>query len=105
MAYTTQLTPRVQQVLRGIKQHQAGAPPAIQRLPITIDIMHQIKTVLQQQPNSYHNILMWATCCLAFSAFYAAMSSQSLNKEATIQPHTFHTAILQWMTVIIPLWL
>ena len=68
-AYTTQLTPRVQQVLRGIKRHQAGASPAIQRLPITIDIMHQIKTVLQQQPNSYHNILMWATCYLAFFGF------------------------------------
>ena len=31
--------------------------------------MHQIKAVLQQQPNSYHNILMWATCCLAFFGF------------------------------------
>ena len=69
MAYITQLTPRVQQVLRGIKRHQAGAPPSVQRLPITIDIMHQIKSVLQQQPNSYHNILMWATCCLAFFGF------------------------------------
>ena len=68
-AYTTQLTPRGQQALHGIKRHQAGAPPAIQRLPIAIDIMHQIKTVPQQQPNSYHNIVMWATCCLAFLGF------------------------------------
>ena len=31
--------------------------------------MHQIKVNLQQQPHSYHNILMCATCCLAFFTF------------------------------------
>ena len=81
-------------------------PPAVQRLPITIDIMHQIKSVLQQQPNSYHNILMWATCCLAFFGFLRCNEfTLPSHKEAMIQLHTFHIAILQWMTVIIPLWL
>ena len=67
--------------------------------------MHWIKIVLQQQPNSYHNILMWTTCCLASLVFYAVISSQSFWKETMIQPHTFHTVILEGMTVIISFWL
>ena len=39
-AYSTQLTPRVQQVLRGIKRHQAHEFTPSQRLPITTNIMH-----------------------------------------------------------------
>lgn len=64
--YSTQLTPRVQQVLQGIKRYQAHVFTPAQRLPITTDIMQQIKQVLQQHPHSYNNIMMWAACCLAF---------------------------------------
>ena len=64
--YTTQLTARVQQVLHGIKRQHACVS---HRLPITTDIMHQIKETLLQQPHSYHSILMWAACCLGFFGF------------------------------------
>ena len=43
------------------------SPP--RRLPITTEIMHQIKETLLQHPHSYHSILMWAACCLAFFGF------------------------------------
>ena len=63
--YTSQLTPRVRQVLQGIQRHQAHMCSPTTRLPITI----QIKAILQQHPHSYHNIMMWAACCMAFFGF------------------------------------
>jgi len=67
--FNLQLTPRLQQVLRGIKKHQARSHPEQPRLPITSHIMKQIKEVLLQQPHSYTNIMMWAACCIAFFGF------------------------------------
>ena len=68
-SFSLQLTPRLQQVLKGIRKHQAsGTSPRIRR-PITIQIMAGIKSVLQKNPHLYHNIMMWAACCLAFFGF------------------------------------
>ena len=52
-----------------IKRQQACVSPPPHRLPITTDIMHRIKETLLQQPHSYHSILMWTVCCLAFFGF------------------------------------
>ena len=65
----SQLTPRLQLVLRGIKRAKATGSQTPARLPITIDIMRQIKAVLMRAPEKYDNILLWAACCLAFFGF------------------------------------
>ena len=31
--------------------------------------MQKIKAILQQHPHLYHNIMMWAACCMAFFGF------------------------------------
>ena len=67
--FCSQLTPRVQQVVRGIRKVQALEKPTQLRLPVTIDIMLKIKAVLSRNPHKYHNIMMWAVCCIAFFGF------------------------------------
>ena len=66
--FSKQLTPRLELVLKGIKKEKAkSAPPS--RLPITVEIMGSIKTVLALHPTDYDNTLLWAACCLAFFGF------------------------------------
>ena len=67
--FAEQLTPRLELVLKGIKREKAKTAPPPARLPITVDIMSKIKTVLLQRPTEYDNILLWAACCLAFFGF------------------------------------
>ena len=67
--FSLQLTPRLQQVLRGIKKRQAVHHPTRVRLPITIHIMKNIKDALSREPDSYNNTMLWAACCMAFFGF------------------------------------
>lgn len=67
--FDKQLTPRLQLTLKGIQKSQAITQPARIRLPITLQIMGNIKTLLAKQPSSYYNIMIWAACCLAFFGF------------------------------------
>ena len=67
--FSQQLTPRLQRALTGIKRNQAATSPPRTRLPITLQLMHNLKCLLFQQPSSYDNIMLWATCCLAFCGF------------------------------------
>ena len=64
-----QLSPCLHSVLKGIKKTQAITQPAKTCLPITFDIMKNIKNLLSRQPNSYLNIMIWTACCLAFFGF------------------------------------
>ena len=73
--FSSQLIPRVQQVVRGICKMQAAERPTQVCLPITINIMVKIKAILSQEPHKYQNIMMWAACCVAFLVFSAAVSS------------------------------
>jgi len=66
--FSEQLTPCLQLVLCGIKKSQASTPSRV-RLPITLELMQNIRQVLFSQPHSYTNIMLWATCCLAFFGF------------------------------------
>ena len=43
--------------------------PLKQRLPITAAIMTRIHSTVAQNPNDYHNIMIWAACSLAFFGF------------------------------------
>ena len=67
--FSQQLSPWLQLALTGIKRSQAATSPPRTRLPITLQLMHNLKRLLSQQPSSYDNIMLWATCCLAFCGF------------------------------------
>ena len=67
--FAKQLTPRLQQVIKGIQKEQAITRPPRIRLPITLDIMQGIHSVLAQQPQNYYNMMIWAACAMAFFGF------------------------------------
>ena len=67
--FSSQLTPRLQLILKGIQRNQATSHPPRVRLPITLQIMRSIYDLLTNQPHSYTNILIWAACSLAFFGF------------------------------------
>ena len=67
--FNQQLSPRLQQVLKGIQKTQAATQPPRIRLPITLSIMQDIKRLLLQKSQSYDNTMIWAACCLAFFGF------------------------------------
>lgn len=72
--FTQQLTPRLQQVLKGIQKTQLATQPPRVRLPITLSIMQSMKRLLLQKPPSYDNVLIWAACCWPFLAFYESVN-------------------------------
>ena len=60
--FNQQLTPRLQQVLKGIQRTQAISKAPRIRRPITLDIMKAILNLLLQKDTSYDNTMMWAAC-------------------------------------------
>lgn len=85
--FSSQLTPRVQQVVRGIRKRQAilGGPPKV-RLPITINIMVKIKAILSYELHKYQNIMMWAACSIAFFGFLRC-SEFTVPSQDGYDPH------------------
>ena len=69
VTFHSHLTPRLHQVFKGIRKEKASTLPSRLHCPITRDIMLKIKVTLLKSPHSYHNIMMWAACCLAFFGF------------------------------------
>ena len=65
-AFESQLSPRLEQILKGIKSSQAKTKSPHIRLPITSSIMYKIRSVLANTPCDYNNIMLWAACCLGF---------------------------------------
>ena len=65
---SSQLTPRLEMVMKGIKNDKALIAPR-SRLPITIDIMSMIRKILSLKPKDHDNIMLWAACALAFFGF------------------------------------
>ena len=65
--------PKLDQVMRGIKSHQArtttGARP---RLPITPDILLKLRKVWELNPQNPDNIMLWAAACTCFFGFFRA---------------------------------
>ena len=87
--FCSQLTPRVQQVVRGIRKVQALEKPTQLCLPVTTDIMLKIKAILSRNPHKYHNIMMWAACCIAFFGFlccseFTVPSHDSYDPDANL---------------------
>ena len=78
-------SPRVEMILRGIKKEQSeGQSPRI--LPITIEIMYKIQQLLQGQSNEYHNLMIWAACCIAFFVFLRC-SEFTTPSQQEYDPH------------------
>ena len=67
--YYQQFIPRLQQVLKGIQKTQVTFKSPRIRLPITLIILSDMLTVLQHQPTSHNNLMIWAASCLAFFGF------------------------------------
>ena len=67
--FNRQITPRLHLILRGIKKRQAGMHSGKTRLPITIQMLYNIKPLLSKKPPSYYNTTLWAMCCLTFFGF------------------------------------
>ena len=65
---SSQLTPRLEMVMKGIKNDKALIAPR-SRLPITIDIMSKSRKILSLKPKDHDNIMLWAACALAFFGF------------------------------------
>ena len=84
IAYQTALTPRLEQILRGIKREQAFTCSARIRLPITIDIMHKIYDVLSKTPTKYQEIMLWAARCTAFFFWIPESWRDDCSKPAGI---------------------
>jgi len=81
-AYQAALTPRLEQVLYGIKKEQAVTCQVQVRLPITIEIMHQIYGVLSRSPIEYQPIMLWAAYCAAFFGFLRVGEMTLPNQES-----------------------
>ena len=86
--FSSQVTPRLQQVLRGIRKEQASNTEPHTRLPITIQIMRQLKQLIAGKPHGYHNTVIWAACCTAFFGFLRCGEFTSPSQSA--YDPTFH---------------
>ena len=64
--FNQQITPLI---LRDIKRRQACTNPIRQRLPVTTQMLCQIRQLLLKRAPSYFNTTLWAMCCLAFFGF------------------------------------
>ena len=65
--------PRLEYVMKGIKQHQAKSGVASRtRLPITPSLLRKLKGVWSASGSERDTKLIWAACCLCFFGFMRA---------------------------------
>ena len=81
--------PRLRLVLNGITRARMSDDRTLRskpRLPITVDILHRIFTVLSRGSPSYTDHLVWAACALSFFGFFRAgeitVPSQSVLQQS-----------------------
>lgn len=89
--FQQQLTPRLQQVIKGIQRCQATSNPPRIRKPITLDIMKAIFSLLSKRPPSHDNIMIWAACCAAFFGFLRC-SEMTVPSQDAYDP-TIHLSV------------
>ena len=64
--------PKLEQVLRGIKRHNAAVCAKRERLPITLDILIKLRSVWERDNTKQDNIMLWAVSSLCFFGFFRA---------------------------------
>ena len=65
--------PKLDQVMRGIKSHQARTTAGSQpRLPITPDIPMKRRRVWESDSRNPDNVMLWAAACTCFFGFFRA---------------------------------
>ena len=67
--FKTQCTPRLDQLMRGIRKDKCKTTPLKVRLPITMGIMKKIKSVLTINSKQYQSTMIWAAYCTVFFGF------------------------------------
>ena len=76
---------RFEQVVKGVKRDQARKLPNQRiRLPITADLMRQIKSILLKNCMDEDNIMLWAAMCLCFGFLRAR--EMTLESESSLDP-------------------
>ena len=66
--------PTLDHVLSGIKHTEARTAPAsyLRRLPVTIDIMRNLKSIWLSTPPHPDSVMLWAASCTGFFGFLRA---------------------------------
>ena len=77
--------PKLEQVLRGIKRQNAAAGIKRERLPITPDILIQMRAVWERDSTKQDNIMLWAVSSLCFFGFFRA-GELTLPSEDSYDP-------------------
>ena len=83
--FNRQITPRLHLILRGIKKRQLNRKSPKTRLPITIHMLHKMRTLLAKRAPSFYNTTLWAMCCLAFFGFLR-VSEFTIPTESSYNP-------------------
>jgi len=83
--FDSQFTPRANHLPKGIRKESAKTKSPKIRLPITMEIMQQIKNLLTKQLTMYQSTKVWAVCCKAFFGFlhvseFTVPSQHSFNQ-------------------------
>ena len=77
---------RLEQVVKGVKRDQAHKLPNQRtRLPITADLMRQMKAILMKDCKDEDNIMLWAAMSLCFFGFLRA-GEMTLASESSFDP-------------------
>ena len=94
--------PKLALVQRGIQRlrPQSASKP---RLPITPDILRQLKALWTGQATDFNIIMLWAACCTAFFGFFrmGELTSPTVTNQG---PVDCLLGMWLWMTTTTRLW-
>lgn len=78
--------PKLESVIRGIKMDQARIKdPSPKRLPITIDILHKLRSIFESRGHEVDSFMLWAAVCTCFFGFMRS-GEMTLPSESAFDP-------------------